>query len=375
MDCFVSGCFDLLHSGHLAFLQQAATLGRLHVAIGSDATITALKGRPPICSERERLFLLQALQCVHSAFVSSGSGELDFMDELRAARPDFFVVNHDGDSPAKQELCQSLGIEYRCLERAPHPGLPARSTTALRQIRAVPYRIDLAGGWLDQPFVSRVAPGPVITVCIEPTQEFSERSGLATSTRRVAIEIWDNLLFGRTYNAAAKMLFAIENPPGKDTISGSQDAIGIVFPGFAKSDYAGGFWPERIEHRRDVAFAKFINEHIRLVALGPREEDYDVLAETRVNRPLVSSLAEAAQSCWKAILGCDLKGFGAAVRASFESQVEMFPRMKTPSCTQALEVFSSRSYGWKLCGAGGGGYLMLVTDRDAAEGTRISVRS
>ena len=375
VDCFVSGCFDLLHSGHIAFLQTAAEFGRLHVAIGSDATVTALKGRPPMCSEQERLFMVQALRCVHSAFVSTGSGQLDFDDELRAIGPDIFVVNEDGHSLKKQALCEQLGIEYRRLKRTPHPGLPIRSTTALRQDRAVPYRIDLAGGWLDQPFVSRMAPGPVITASIEPTEEFSERSGLATSTRLVASRIWDCILSDHDYEAAAKMLFAVENPPGKTTISGSQDSIGIVFPCVAMSKYNGHYWPEEIVHIRDSKIALFINRHVRLIGLGEREYDFDVLAEKHVTKPLVTSLANAANRCWRALIDCDVERFGAAVKTSFESQVKIFPRMQNPTSRNAIERFSKSSYGWKLCGAGGGGYLLLVTDHGFSEGIKVTVRN
>ena len=45
---FVSGCFDLLHSGHVAFLTEAASFGDLYVGIGSDKTIFELKGRAAI---------------------------------------------------------------------------------------------------------------------------------------------------------------------------------------------------------------------------------------------------------------------------------------------------------------------------------------
>ncbi|MFH1941007.1 MAG: adenylyltransferase/cytidyltransferase family protein, partial [bacterium] len=45
---FVTGCFDILHSGHIAFLQEAATYGLLYVGIGSDENIQSLKGVYPI---------------------------------------------------------------------------------------------------------------------------------------------------------------------------------------------------------------------------------------------------------------------------------------------------------------------------------------
>ena len=213
VDCFVSGCFDLLHSGHVEFLQQAARFGRLHVAVGSDSTVRRLKGRAPVYTARERVFMISALSCVHAAFVSTGSGLLDFENELRAVNPDVFVVNEDGDSVAKARLCEEVGVAYQVLQRVPHGDLPQRSTSDLRIAHDVPYRIDLAGGWLDQPFVSRFAPGSVVTACIEPTRSFDERSGLATSTRRAALSLWNSIMPNHDFEDAARILFAVENPP------------------------------------------------------------------------------------------------------------------------------------------------------------------
>ena len=191
---FVSGCYDLLHSGHVAFFQQAAKYGDVYVALGSDRTVFELKGRPPVNSEQERLFMVKSVACVKDAMISRGSGLLDFAGELAAIRPDVFIVNEDGNIPAKRELCQTLDIEYVVLHRVPEAGLTARSTTDLRAVDTMPYRIDVAGGWLDQPFVSKLHPGAVITISLEPTIEFNERSGMATSTRRKAIELWGKRL-------------------------------------------------------------------------------------------------------------------------------------------------------------------------------------
>ena len=71
---FVSGCFDLLHSGHIAFLETAANYGDLYVCIGSDKTVYDLKGRYPIITQQERKYMLQALRCVHTCKINKGSG-------------------------------------------------------------------------------------------------------------------------------------------------------------------------------------------------------------------------------------------------------------------------------------------------------------
>lgn len=374
MKVFVSGCFDMLHSGHVEFLQRAAAYGDLTVALGADQTVFALKGRPPVNSEEERRFMVQSVGCVQQALISRGSGYLDFEPELRELRPDLFVVNEDGNTPAKRKLCESLGIQYVVLEREPHAGLAPRSTTALRSVQQMPYRIDLAGGWLDQPFVSQHHPGPVITLSLEPTIEFNERSGMATSTRRTAIKLWGAKLPADSYEKVAWMLFCCDNPPGKQEISGSQDAIGLVFPGLAQAHYAGGYWPERIDHVRSEAILQFVEQHLCLLPLGPREGDFAVLGDTRITPARAAALADATHACWQAILAQDAGGFGQAVRASFDAQVAMFPRMATPAVRELIDSVRERALGWKLSGAGGGGYLAVVSDRPIQHAVRCVAR-
>ena len=371
---FVSGSFDLLHSGHIAFLQAAASYGDLYVAIGSDATISELKGRATINSEAERLYLMQAVGCVKEAFISAGSGILDFEAELRQIKPDVFVVNEDGNVPKKAALCRELGIEYVVLKREPEAGLPVRSSTALRQISLMPYRIDLAGGWLDQPFVSNQHPGSVITLSIEPTIEFNERSGMATSTRNSALELWESRLPIGKPEKLAKILFRYDNPPGTSFISGSQDAIGIVYAGLARAHYNHDYWPHRIDQVTDEGALQFVELSLWLIPLGPRHADYDPLRERHVNTANVRALAEAADACWKAIERRDRAAFGAAVRASFEAQIALFPAMVSPAISELIERHRDQALGWKLSGAGGGGYLICVSVVPIEGGVRVVAR-
>ena len=191
---FVSGCFDMLHSGHIAFLQEASQYGKVYIGLGSDHTIKALKGRDTVNSEEERAYMLSALACTHEVKVNRGTGLLDFLPDIKELKPDIFIVNEEGHSPEKEQLCREMGIEYKILKRIPHANLPPRSSTYLRTVKPMPYRIDLAGTWIDQPYVSKYYPGWAITASIEPTIEFNERSGMATSTRKKAIELWNGHL-------------------------------------------------------------------------------------------------------------------------------------------------------------------------------------
>lgn len=371
---FVSGCFDLLHSGHIAFFQEASRYGDLYVALGSDRTVYELKGRPPINSDAERLFMVRSISCVKDAFISKGSGMLDFLDELHEIRPDYLVVNEDGNIPDKRKLCEELGIEYVILKRQPEAGLTPRSTTALRDINTTPFRIDLAGGWLDQPFVSKYYPGAVLTISIHPTIEFNERSGMASSTRRAAIEMWGPRLPPGDPEKLAKILFAYDNPPGTEEVSGSQDAIGIVFPGLNRSDYDGSYWPVKISSVHDELTMQFIEQTLYLIPLGPRHADFHVLSGTRIDRDGAKALADAADDCWNAILQHDIAGFGRAMRASYEAQIAMFPNMVIDTMSELIDEYRQRALGWKVSGAGGGGYLILVADHPVENAVRIIIR-
>ncbi len=371
---FVSGCFDMLHSGHVRFLEEAADYGEVHVGLGSDRTILELKGRAPVNTQAERKYLLEAVRHVTSCQINSGSGILDFLAELDRVAPDIFIVNEDGNTPAKAELCRQRGIEYVVLQRTPQANLPARSTTSLRKECRIPYRLDLAGGWLDQPFVGKLGPGPVLTISLEPIMEFNERSGMASSSRRRAIELWQTDLPEGDPEKAARMLFAFENPPGTKIFAGSQDAIGIVFPGINRLDYTGEYWPAKITSAHDETILRWLEQHLNLVPLGPRVGDFDVFKDRDIVAPKVAALAAAAEACWAALLKMDTEDFGRRMRESFEAQVALFPHMSNPAIEKMIAHYAPHAHGWKLSGAGGGGYLVLVADKPIEGTVKLVIR-
>ena len=247
------------------------------------------------------------------------------------------------------------------LAREPRPDLPARSTTNLHQIDTLPYRIDLAGGWLDQPFVSSLHPGPVLTASIEPIMAFDKRSGMATSTRNRARELWGPRLPFGDPESLARILFACENPPGTKDVAGSQDAIGIVTPGLAASYYQGDYWPMRIDRISTEDTLRFVEDSLYLLPLGPRDPEYDPLLAKQLTVANATALAEAAEACWRAILIHDRRAFGKAVRRSFDAQLRLFPSMNTSTVRDAIAQHEG-TLGWKLAGAGGGGYLIVVSN-------------
>ncbi len=369
---FVSGCYDMLHSGHVAFFKEASAYGDLYVGIGSDATVYELKHRHTVYSEKERLYMVKAIRYVTDAFINPGSGMLDFVETVDRVRPDVFVVNSDGGSDAKRRFCEERGIEYIELTRTPEAGLEARSTTSLRAgvKSGLPYRIDIAGTWIDQPYVSQYGPGWAITASIEPTVEFMERGGMSTSTRNSARKIWPYELPNYNEEMLARLLFCFENGPehGEDHVSGAQDAIGICISGLARHYYNNRFWPERIESCRDPEVLGWLESHLCLVEMFPRAEGCSVVEGRDVTPAKVHALSEAADRCWDAIMKRDLHAFAKAFQDSFDAQIAMFPGMMAPGVDRYIAEWAPRSLAHKMTGAGGGGYLLLVIDGPVPDG-------
>lgn len=372
---FVSGCFDMLHSGHVAFLQEASQYGDLYIGLGSDKTIRDLKGRETINSEEERLYLLNALSCVHQATVNRGSGLIDFLDDMKVLKPDIFVVNEDGHSPEKEKICKELGIEYKVLKRIPHANLPARSTTSLRAVKPMPYRVDLAGTWIDQPYVSKYWPGAAITASIEPTIEFNERSGMATSTRKKAIELWNDHLPLEKPEKLAKTLFRYDNDPGIKEVSGSQDSIGITMPGINRFYYEKEkYWPSKFDTISDLKTIHWLEDRLYMLTLWPRPDGYKVLSDTHINTENVKRLADAAETAWEGLNAMDIKTFTRGFLDSFHSQIRMFPKMMNPEIQKIIDQYKEKALAWKLSGAGGGGYLILISEEKIPNAFQIKIR-
>lgn len=383
---FVSGCYDLLHSGHVEFFQQASKFGDLYVGIGSDATYLEYKHRKPMFPQEERLFMVKNIKAVKEAYINEGRGVIDFIPTLDIVKPDIFVVNAEGGSEEKRRLCEERGIEYIELQRTPHEGLEARSSSSLKaamqkqedgneEIKGIPTRLDIAGTWIDQPYVSVHHPGWAITVSLEPTFEVRDRCGLSTSTRNIIKKIWPVKLPKMDPEMLARLVFCFENSPERTEghVSGAQDAIGICVPGLCRHYYDNNFWPKKIEICSDEMTLRFLEQHLVMVPLEPRKPGCSVVEGKDITPEKVKALADAADACWDAIMRRNLDDFAAAYKVSFEAQTAMFPGMLNPAYVghkqqdnsfigEAIAHYSAMPevMAWKFAGAGGGGYMALV---------------
>ena len=398
----VTGFFDLMNSGHVAFLKEAAGYGDLYVGVGSDRTFEELKGRKAVCSEQERLYMVKAVRHVKDAFINPGSGILDFVEVMDRVKPDVFVVNSAGGNEAKRQLCAERGIRF--LSIGANGAVSADATSATESqycaddhvakhreadtarsantdpkdptlpegpipgeapiLSRLPFRIDIAGTWIDQPYVSKYGAGWAITASIEPTHEFMERGGMSTSTRNAAKKIWPFELPAYNEEMLARLLFCFENDPENEGhVSGAQDAIGICVSGLSRHYYDGHYWPERIETVHDEDILSWLEGHVCVVPMFPRRPGCSVVEGKDITPDKVKSLTDAASRCWDAIMAKDLTAFADAFRASFEAQTAMFPAMMQPGVREWIDRIRPHALAWKMLGAGGGGHLLLAVDR------------
>lgn len=124
-----NGVFDLLHTGHLYYLQKARELGgALLIALNSDASVRALKGPArPVQTEEQRAYALGALACVDAVTIFR---EPRLTAEIRALRPDVYCKAGDYTldklNAEERAALQEVGAEIRFL-----PYLEGFSTTQL----------------------------------------------------------------------------------------------------------------------------------------------------------------------------------------------------------------------------------------------------
>ena len=368
---FVSGCFDLFHAGHAAFLREASSYGKLYVAVGSDKNVQLLKGKAPYFSQAERCFIINSLRYVEEAFVASGTGLLDFAPDAERLKPDIFVVNSDGESGGKRKFCESNNIQYIVLNRIPEKGLPARSSSLTKKELQLPYRICLAGGWVDQPWVSKICAGSVVVARLSPAIDFNERSGMATSSRRIASDLWGDRFPDGDPIQNARLLFGAENPPGTKNVSGSQDHIGLLAPGINRLFYTGDYWPTRIDSTTDPEICHWLSQNLHLICLKPRPSGYDPVSEMDLREDWIRKLGEAGDLCWQSVLRRDVLGLGRAMTQTFEMWQLILPRTVPEWVKEVARQYAS--YPGVVTSGSGGGYLMVASEKEIPGAIKIRV--
>ncbi len=287
------------------------------------------------------------------------------------------------------------------VERIERPGLVAQSADGTRRpatstteptppsltdvIGRLPYRLALAGGWIDQPFVSKLdpePPGSMVVVSLEPTVRFMDRSGMATGTRATARALWGDRLPDRDPLALVRQLYAAENRPLIEP-SGSQDMVGIIFPGISRLDYDatvnGGTFPCRIESTSDPEIVTWLERVLHLIPVAPRPAGYRPLGRKRLDPASVAALGQSGRACYDTIVARDLEGLGASMNACVRAWAALLPdTLEHPSIPidlKGLLASYQASYPGAMPSGCGGGYLVVASEADVPGSFRVTIRT
>ena len=159
---FVSGCFDILHAGHLQFFREARALGdHLTVSFASADVLFAHKQRLPSIPDQHKTVLLESLEMVDQVVVGKEpTPGLDFKDHFVRLKPDILAITTDSEfTKEKADLCKQTGAKLVTLEKSPPDCEPISTSQIIRKIQVpiqAPLRVDFAGGWLDVPKLSLI---------------------------------------------------------------------------------------------------------------------------------------------------------------------------------------------------------------------------
>jgi hypothetical protein len=248
----------------------------------------------------------------------------------------------------------------------------------------IPYRMAFAGGWIDQPFVSRLNPdavGSMVVVAIEPTVRFMDRSGMATGTRKVALRLWKDGVPNRPPAQLVKELYAEENKHLAEP-SGSQDMIGLLYPGVNRLDYdfsfEGGIFPRHIETNCEPKVAEWIERVVHVIAVGSRPPGYSPLGVKNLQPQVIRELGQTGKDCFDAIVSRDIKGLVGSMNRCMRCWEALLPHVVRHPTIEVdlpglLSFYQSRYPGAMYSGCGGG-YLYVVSDEPVPGSFKVKVR-
>ncbi len=254
----------------------------------------------------------------------------------------------------------------------------------LALVDKIPYRLALAGGWIDQPFVSRLnpePPGSMVVVSLEPDFPFMERCGMATSTRRIAARLWGGELPERNPAELVRQLYELENR-GLREPSGSQDMAGLIYPGISRLDYEftceGGYFPSHVESNNDPRVAGWLENALHLVPVAPRPAGYNPLGIQQLDVEWIRRLGRSGKDCYNAILARDFQALGASMNETMRCWEALLPHtVRHPTLTvdlMGLLAGYQRRYAGAMYSGCGGGYLFVVSEEEVPGSFHVKIR-
>lgn len=338
---FVSGCYDILHAGHLQFFEEARALGdHLTVSFANEEILWKHKKRRPSLPDDHKVALLRALVMVDEVVAGSGEKQgLDFEPIFRELKPDILAVTEDDQyGEIKERLCGELGCRYVRLPKTPPKFEPISTTAIVNRISGVkeaPLRVDFGGGWLDVPRYSR-AGGFIVNCAISP---------------KVSLQDWP---YEQNAGLGGSGAWALLN--GTDSVQSELDlGVGWQDPAVIRETglcvWKSGQKP-RLDLKRD---GSFLDGCMGLLWTG-KQHDTPGAVDLKRDYDLIEQAGAVAR---EAVMAESISKLAEAIMISYSAQLD-------EGMEELPEV--SGSMARKYCGGGHGGYAVyLFPSRDARD--------
>jgi len=342
---FVSGCYDILHAGHLQFFEEAKALGDyLVVSFASAEVLWFHKRRKPSIPDEHKLELLKQIRIIDEVVIGHGLEEgIDFREHFLRIRPHILAVTEDDKyTPLKRELCADVGAQYIVLPKTPPKFEPVSSSSIVRWVQApteAPLRVDFAGGWLDVPRHSM--PGEFIVNCaISPL---------------VSLREWP---YEKQAGLGGSGAWALLN--GRNGIESEIDlGVGWQDPAVIRES---GLCVWRSGHKPVLDFKRNGDFLQGLMAILWTGKPHDTPGCADLHRDY-SQIAQAARIARGGVLAADPSLLATAINLSLEVQLGegMDPLPEIPNTIAK-----------KYCGGGHGGYALYLFPTPQARTTSLT---
>ena len=196
------------------------------------------------------------------------------------------------------------------------------------------------------------------------------------------MKLWNgNIPENKDRDELVRELYETENK-GKAEPSGSQDMIGLVYPGINRLDYdynhQGGIYPAHIESNNDPEIAQWLSRVIHILTVMPRPEGYNPLGVKNLDPKWIARLGQAGKDCFDAIVRMDTKGLGESLNENMRCWNVLLPQnfrhpVLTVDLLGMLDLYQHK-YAGAMCSGCGGGYLYVVSDEPVPGAFHATVR-
>jgi len=222
----------------------------------------------------------------------------------------------------------------------------------------------------------------MVVASLKPTFRVMDRAGCASGTRAVAVRLWKGRLPKRPRADLVRELYAAENE-GKAEPSGSQDMIGLIYPGISRLDYDyeanGGIFPSNIESVTDRRTTTWLEKNLHILPIEPRPEGYNPLVEKHLDPKWVARLGQTGKDCFEAIRLRDVDALGASMNACMVCWERLLPQtVRHPAIKLDLKVILrayQRDHPGAMYSGCGGGYLFVASAKPVAGAFGVNIRT